>query len=183
MFELHAEKNQLNVLERELLTSGSVNVYPVRFTFSGAWDGLTKTAVFRAGDESRAVPLDGSGETTVIPWEVLQSAKWTLYAGVYGTRGGELVLPTVWTRLGEILEGAVPGELTRPPTPGLYEQLLEAVKGLENGIATDLTMEDGTLRLSANGVPLGEGVSMSGLAVDTATPEETAEMLDEVFSE
>ena len=33
MFELYAEKNQLCVQQREAVTSGSVNVYEVRFSF------------------------------------------------------------------------------------------------------------------------------------------------------
>ena len=34
MFQLHAEKTKLSILEREDVTSGSVNVYEVRFSFS-----------------------------------------------------------------------------------------------------------------------------------------------------
>lgn len=116
MFSLSADKNQLSVLEREPVTSGSVNVYEVRFAFSVDWDGLKRTAVFKAGGTARSVPLDGDGRCSV-PWEVLRSGGWQLYAGVYGTRGADLVLPTVWASLGVILEGAKPGEETRPSAP------------------------------------------------------------------
>ena len=43
MFLLYAEKNQLAVREKEPITSGSVNVYPVQFEFSEDWDGLDRT--------------------------------------------------------------------------------------------------------------------------------------------
>ena len=46
MFVLKAEKNRLTVLERELVTSGSVEAYTVRFQFSRDWDGLSRAACF-----------------------------------------------------------------------------------------------------------------------------------------
>lgn len=128
MFRLYADKNKLFVRQREPVTSGSVNVYSVQFQFSDDWIDLYRVAVFKAGKESRKVLLTSSGEC-VIPWEVLNTHKVHLKVGVYGTQGGEIVLPTIWADLGEILEG-VPtnGEGARPPTPDLWEQEL-AKKG------------------------------------------------------
>lgn len=125
MFVLYANKNQLTVRKREPVTSGSVNVYQVRFGFSTDWDSLSRTAVFKSGAESRSVLLDNSGECA-IPWEVLSSYGQRLFAGVYGTQNGEVVLPTVWADLGSIQEGAKPGQDARPPTPDLWEQELAA---------------------------------------------------------
>lgn len=124
MFILYANKNMLILRKREQMTSGSVNAYEVRFEFSPDWEGLTRTAVFKAGSESRSILLDGTGEL-VIPWEVLTVPNVALRAGVYGTKGGELVLPTVWENLGIIQEGVTVGESARPPTPDLWEQELE----------------------------------------------------------
>ena len=95
MFQLYADKNRLTVQAAETLTSGSVNVYEVQFAFSPEWDGLARTAVFRAGEHSASVLLDGGGRC-LLPWEVLLHPGHRLQAGVYGTRGGETVLPTVW---------------------------------------------------------------------------------------
>lgn len=105
------------------MTSGSVNVYEVRFEFSGEWEGLTRTAVFKAGTEERSVLLGGTSACG-IPWEVLVKPGVRLLAGVYGTKGGEMALPTVWESLGTILEGAAPGENAQPPTPEPWEQEL-----------------------------------------------------------
>lgn len=124
MFVLYANKNQLHLRSREPLTSGSVNVYQALFEFSPDWDGLERMAVFRAGGESWAVALGADGQCA-IPWEALTSHGRQLTAGVYGTRGGEDVLPTVWASLGTILEGAAPGEDARPPTPDLWRQELD----------------------------------------------------------
>lgn len=123
MFVLCADKNRLTVRQREPVTSGSVNVYHVRFEFSPDWDGLTHTAVFRAGAVSRSVLLDDSGECE-IPWEVMEHPQVRLLAGVYGKAGEDTVLPTIWANLGTILEGAAPGGDARPPTPELWQQEL-----------------------------------------------------------
>ena len=148
MFELYAEKNELLLRQREQLTSGSVNVYEARFGFSPDWEGLARTAVFRAGDVSVSVALEDGG-TCVIPWEVLERPNVRLSAGVYGTRDGEVVLPTVWMELGLIQPGAAPGDEARPPTPELWEQEL-ARKG------DALSLEGLRLRLLSGEKPLSE---------------------------
>lgn len=117
MFLLYAEKNQLDVREKEPVTSGSVNVYPVRFEFSPEWDGLSKTAVFQAGCKEKVVALSGGACT--VPSDVLSEPGYYLMAGVCGEHGESTVLPTVWANLGLISEGAVTGEAPEPaPPPG-----------------------------------------------------------------
>lgn len=128
MFKLYARKNELVLKQKETLTSGSVHVNEAEFTFSDDWDGLARTAVFRAGEEVRQVALDGTGRC-VIPWEALAKAGRTVDAGIYGSAsGGEIVLPTVWAHLGTVLEGTARGKDAQPPTPDLWEQKL-AMKG------------------------------------------------------
>lgn len=139
MFQLYANKTQLTVRAREPLTSGSVNTYIARFEFSPDWEGLTKTAVFKAGNEVRSVLLGTDGQCT-IPWEVLSSHGRQLTAGICGTQGTDMVLPTVYANLGTILEGAAPGENARPPTPDLWEQELA-------GKADGMNLDGLTLRL------------------------------------
>lgn len=133
IFILYADKTRLALRQREAMTSGSVNVCQVQFEFSEDWEGLTKTAVFEAGGESRSVLLDDTG-LCAIPWEVLAVPKRELRAGVYGARGGDMVLPTVWANLGVILEGAAPAGELYPPTPELWEQ---ALAGKGDGLALD----------------------------------------------
>ena len=109
MFELHAEKAALTLLRREPVTSGSMNMYTARFTFSKEWEGLEKTAFFKAGTVCREVPLNDAGECAVPP-AVLQRCGTRLRAGVRGIRDGETILPTVWADLGLILESAAGGQ-------------------------------------------------------------------------
>lgn len=120
MFVLYANKNKLTVRQREIVVSGSVNVNTVQFQFSEDWDGLTRTAVFRAGAEFRAAVLDEAGRCAV-PREVLQLPWVRLMAGVCGKRGEEVVLPTIWADLGTVQTGAA----AEAPGTVSWEQLLD----------------------------------------------------------
>lgn len=127
MFTLQVTKSKIAVLEKEPLVCGAVNVYTCDLTFSADWDGLDKTVVFQASrDQISVIPENGS---CVIPHEMTKTAGANVRAGVYGTRNGELILPTVWADLGVVWEGTEPGEDTQPPTPGVYDQLLSLVSG------------------------------------------------------
>lgn len=172
IFILRANKNKLQVLARESVTSGSVNVYTARFEFSDDdWQGLTRKAVFKAGKESRTVLLDESGEC-VIPWEVLVSHGHPLMAGVFGS-ADDTALPTTWASLGVILEG-VPGggEGARPPTPDLWEQEL-GQKGdalAYDGLNLSLMRGDkalSTVEIAGGGIVyrFGHGLKQNGLDV------------------
>ena len=163
MFLLHADKNKLTVRQREPLTSGSVNVNAVKFEFSLDWEGLERTAVFRAADGEPVSVLRAAGDQCGIPWEVLSSHGQRISAGVCGTRGAELVLPTVWADLGAVQEGACPGEPSRPPTPELWEQALEK-KGDALGYteAGELGLYSGETLLSSVPVSGGGGGVVPG---------------------
>jgi len=161
LLDLYADKTELTVRQRETVTSGSVNVYRARFEFSEDWEGLSRTAVFQAGAESRAVRLDETLECTV-PWEVLRKPNVLLEVGVYGTRNDETVLPTVWASLGVIHEGAAPREEARPHTPGLWEQEL-ARKG------DGLRYEEETLFL-LSGETVLSSVELPGRAGEKGDP-------------
>lgn len=124
MIICHVSKAAITVAQSVLLTSGMVQAVQVRFCFSPEWEGLTRTAVFRAGQVSVSCLLDEQNCCT-IPWECLQTAGTHLMVGVYGTRAQEVVLPTVECSLGLICTGAQPAENTpQEPTPTLVQQLL-----------------------------------------------------------
>lgn len=127
MTELFADRASLTVTRREPVTSGARGAFRTRFAFSPDWDGLQRTAVFRAGDRTVSVLLDGSGECD-IPWETLSVPGRRLLAGVYGVRDEDVALPTVWADCGYILDGASPGDPPQSPTPGAYELLLSRLK-------------------------------------------------------
>ena len=178
MVILSAEKTQLKVQQTEVLTSGAVNAYQVRFEFSPDWEGLTRTAVFRSGPVSVSVLLED--DLCVIPWEVLAAHGRPLLAGVYGTQGGEVVLPTVWAGLGTVQEGVLPGAAGRPHVQNAYQQLLQRLEEKADGLACDgleLTLTAGGRTLAAVSLPQPGGPA----GAETATDEEMDALLDEVF--
>lgn len=163
MFVLYADKNQLAVREKEPVTSGSVNVYPVRFEFSPEWDGLSKTAVFQAGCKEKVVAM--AGGACSVPAEVLSEPGYYLMAGVCGKQGESTVLPTVWANLGLILAGASTGDAPEPePPPEGWQEALDS-KGdrLAYTETGELGLYSGDRELSS--VPL-EGGSGEGGTTD-----------------
>lgn len=154
MFVLYANKNKLNICEKEPVTSGSVNVYPVRIKFSSDWDGLSKTVIFQSGCVEKAVSLTGGACT--IPKEVLGEPGHYLMMGVCGKSGRSTVLPTVWANLGMILEGAVT-EAAPDPTPP-PEDWQEALEGKGDNLSLSgqtLNLRSGETVLSSVELPGG----------------------------
>lgn len=109
------------------LTSGSVGI-EAAFILSADYDDLAVTAVFSAGETRVDVLL--TNPCCIVPWEVLQEPQATLFVGVVGKNGsGEIVIPTVWGRVGMIQCGAVADGLDpQDPTPDLAAQLLEQAR-------------------------------------------------------
>lgn len=141
MFELRVEKNDIKVTTSEDIVSNSVNVYKCHFGFSDDWDGLQKTAVFKAGKKTKSMVL-GPDDECVIPWEVLhRNDEKYLFAGVFGTLSGVIVLPTIWAKLGYIHEGVdTDAACGKQPRLDVYEQILDLC-GKTNEIAKN-TMEE-----------------------------------------
>ncbi len=174
MFILNAEKARLIVQERELITSGAVSAFEALFTFSSDWDGLSRTAVFRAGGPVISVLLDETGKCT-IPWEVLLQPKQNLYMGVYGTRDGTVVLPTIWADWGKIEYGARLGYHARAPTPGVCERVLSELEKKQDKLA-------GQPGQVAGFDESGQLAALDANEIFTfATDEEVDAMLDRIF--
>lgn len=113
------------VTEKPVLTSGMVGL-PVEFTFDEAWEGLNKTAVFKAG--SRKYPVPCLQNAAIVPWEVLEKPFMTLSVGVFGAdEAGEEKIPTIWAAVDTIQPGTqLPDTVPRAPTPQVYDQILAA---------------------------------------------------------
>lgn len=117
------------MVTKETLTSGTVGK-KVKLEFSTDWAGMTKTAVFVAGDVTRDVV--GVSEVVTIPAEVLAVPLETLYVGVYGTAADGRVIPTIRAE-GPRIEPGVDPSGDRGTDPGLpvwaqLQQKIEEVK-------------------------------------------------------
>ena len=116
----------------------------VRFFYvDPIWDSLTKTAVFRAGGVTRDV-LDVE-EVVTVPWEVVAEPGSWLEVGIYGTDADNtLVIPTIWTRVGQIVDAADPsGDPGADPALPIWAQLKADVDKLkQNGGVSEEALRD-----------------------------------------
>lgn len=153
MFKFRVNKNQIRLDgQAEKMTSGSQNVYVCEFSFSEEWDDLEKVAVF-ALDVGPDGPLPNEvwnqllpeDNRCMIPWELNVTHYRNVYVGVFGTMDGNVVLPTVWIDIGQVVLGVTTGLEIGPPTPMLYGQILNElrlirrdVKSIEVGSALEV---------------------------------------------
>lgn len=133
MFRVEVNGNQARLVQREPITSGSVQAYLMEFSFSEEWSELDRVAVFKTGDNIYDIPLDETNQC-FIPWEVMTEPNVQIQFGIYGARGTEIVLPTVWVPTDTILEGVVTGIEANEPTVTLTGQLIEEVNSLNNRV-------------------------------------------------
>lgn len=122
--------NIARVAERPArITSGTVGL-PVEFTFDSAWEGLSKTAVFRAGCiQKNEEKLKAE---TIVPWEVLEKPNVWLSIGVFGVNeDGSVAIPTTWANVCPIHVGVNPdGDPSADPTLPVWQKLLDEVDKL-----------------------------------------------------
>lgn len=114
----------------DTLTVGQVGE-AVEFRFDEAWDGLTKTAVFRQLNITK--DQAGIENTTQLPPEVLHTAGMPVEIGVYGANeDGTKVIPTVWVKTKAVEPGADPsGDASVNPTLPVWEQVLQKAEKAE----------------------------------------------------
>lgn len=119
------------------MTSGSVNVYPVKWEFTNDWDGLTRIVVFKMGDNDEPMPSVTLGKDDVcqIPWEALVEYGREVMIGVYGVAGNKVVLPSVWISIGKILEGVVVSDISPEESKNVIQDIYDRINKLE--VATD----------------------------------------------
>lgn len=128
MIHMKANTRRAVALSDDLITTGSVGI-EVEILCSEAWDGLTKTVLFRGSGSSVDVVL--TGDSCTVPPEVLTVPGGELLIGLYGTDGsGSLAIPTVWADAGRILQGAAPSGIA--PTPAQKSALDQAIEALQN---------------------------------------------------
>ena len=129
MIKLKVSAANIAVEEKETLTEGRVGLL-CRFSFTGEWDGLAKTAVFDGAD-SRDVIL--TEDTVAVPAECLAAEGYSLSVGVYGKNAaGDIVIPTVYATVGKIQRSAYPsGKETAAPTPDVVAQIQQAAANAE----------------------------------------------------
>lgn len=125
MFKIEVKDNRLYTLQRDYLTSGSVEIQKAEFIFSPEWDGFAKEIIFKLEEGKAYSVIPDALNQCIIPWELLKVSDAALYVGVYGTKGTQ-VMTTNYISLGKIHEGTDDSaeEPDPPPTPDIYRQLI-----------------------------------------------------------
>ena len=118
--------------------SDSINHLKAVFEFDEAWEGFTKTALFSNGNGSRCVLLEN--DECVIPWETLTGRH--IYISVYGVKNDVRITATE-IKIPLAPSGYTEGKSPEPPTPTVYEQLLEKIGGI--GIGGSGEISDGSI--------------------------------------
>lgn len=115
----------LRITKRPPVASGGVQQCRVQFTFSDDWTGLTKAAIFADGNKKHFYQvLIGTDNCAAVPWEVLLE-KGAFWLGAEGV-SGSVKFTSELIRY-PILEGAREGGATKPPTPGIYDEILDKI--------------------------------------------------------
>ena len=96
-----------------------------------AWDGLTKTIVFRSSVTKDVV---ATGSEVVIPAETVSRAGVNLYMGVYGVdAANNVVIPTIWAELGLVHGAATPsGDASTDSSLPVWAQIQGMIGNLDD---------------------------------------------------
>lgn len=182
VIRINLSKNEAVVTEREKITSGQVNMVSVKFTFSDEWKELKRLAVFTSGEITKTRELDDTNECFV-PAEVTLKKGLPVLCGVYGTKDGVLVIPSVYAFLGIVEQGAEPDNDETVKTPGVIEQLYARFERVAK-IADDAkTAADGVVERADSGEFDGEkGDDGKTPSYDDMTDEQKADFLKDAVT-
>ena len=126
-----------NAVSKKLIPAGLIGGQ-VAFEFKDPrWDGLAKTVVFK-GFGTKDVLL--TGETAIIPAEVVQRSRVRLLVGIYCKDAkNTIAIPTLWADLGEIRDATDPsGDPDTDPQLPIWAQLQADITALkEQGVSDE----------------------------------------------
>ncbi len=131
MILLKVEGNSCFPGQLEELASGNRNALECAFIFDEEWACLEKTACFRAEGREYGVLLN-ENDRCMVPWEVLEKPVQRLQVGVCGTKGGQVVKPTLWASLGAVQPGARTDQMSQLPPTDVYGDILSKANHAES---------------------------------------------------
>lgn len=129
----------------------AINYIYAEFAFCSDWDGLVKTAVFTRGSASYETLLDQDGRC-LVPYEILEDGPGIFKVSVFA--GNLITTAPVKVRI-DASGWSFALESSQPPTPGIYQQILERMAGIET------EMEQATADAAASAV-LSESWAIGG---------------------
>lgn len=113
------ERRYLRMEQTVDVTTGSIGSIQCSFSFDGEWEGLQKTAIFKAAD-NQTYPVLLANDSCTVPNEAICDGHY-LTMGVMGTRDGNVVIATEWQN-GDLNTGCYTA--IAPPSEDIYLQIL-----------------------------------------------------------
>jgi hypothetical protein len=121
----------LAVAMKPKVASGDVESTRLHVDFDSHWEPYgNRTAVFFTSYSNAVYEVMLASGECVIPYEVLTKAG-TLYIGVRGTNTDAAVKTSTLVKY-KIEEGAPAGGTSKPPTPDVYQQILDIMANAED---------------------------------------------------
>ena len=147
MIKFLVKGQNIETLEHEIIAADQIAFVKVHFAFDNSWKPLHKVVQFTQ-DESTYNRMLGNEETSCfLPSELLAgTVKMSLFG--YDAASSETVRATTVVKTLHIRPSGFDGENSNvPPTPDLYQQLLQKIqsasKGLDGKSAFEIAVEHG----------------------------------------
>ena len=139
-------KNQdIEILEREIIAADQIAFVTLKFVFDGDWKKFHKVVQFSQCDETYNLVLGTDGNSCLLPAELHEGAVKMSIFGYDAENTSGLRATTVPITLHIRPSGFVgDGSTPIPPTPDLYQQLLDKmVQGVDGKSAYEIAKEHG----------------------------------------
>ncbi len=190
MIKCNVSNTAITIAESERLTAGRVGL-ECQFTFSSEWDGLAKVAYFLGSTTSGVVITE---DTVTVPAGPLAEAGYKFYVGVVGKNAaGDVVIPTLWAKVGKIQRSAAEGDESQPePDPDVVAQIqLMAMDAVEKATYAKGVIDDNleaiteagetqTAAIQAESATQQEAIAEAAAAARASIPEDYTTLSDNV---
>ena len=179
MIKCNVSNVAIEITETETLTAGRVGL-ECQFTFSSEWDGLAKVAYFLGSTTSGVVITE---DTVTVPAGPLAEAGYKFYVGVVGKNAaGDVVIPTLWAKVGKIQRSAAEGDESQPePDPDVVAQIqLMAMDAVEKATYAKGVIDDNLEAITEAGETQVGAVQAKGEEVLESIPEDYTALSGEV---
>ncbi len=135
MLKFLVRQQKIEILEREVIASDQISFVTLKFIFEGDWKNFHKVVQFTQDDETYNMVLGFDGLSCLLPAELHAGAMKMSVFGYDTENISGLRATTVPVTLNIRQSGFVGDEPPIPPTPDLYQQLLEKIG--DSGNETD----------------------------------------------
>ena len=145
MLKFLVKNQEIEILEREIIAADQIAFVTLKFVFDGDWKKFHKVVQFSQCDETYNLVLGTDGNSCLLPAELHEGAVKMSIFGYDAENTSGLRATTVPITLHIRPSGFVgDGSTPIPPTPDLYQQLLDKMaQGVDGKSAYEIAKEHG----------------------------------------